>query len=133
MFTVTSFRKIARREKQQLRRELEQYAEDKNDVGMSYSEMMELEFGEDWFEDTLEYPDIYDDYYEDIYCEEPYDDYDDDDWYLDDWVDEPIARPGQHILLDDGRTVIVTEDYKYVNILTGEYVKYYGPVTVVFG
>ena len=59
-----------------------------------------------------------------------WDDYDEYGWYLE---DEPIVRPGQHIQLDDGRTVIVTEDYKYVNILTGEYVKYYGPVTVVFG
>lgn len=119
---MTSSHKRMQREKLLARTELEEGfselfglnpADDKDDYNYDEYDDFDLEYGQfDYYDDPYE-DDYYDDYYEQY--EDAYDWYDD--YY--DWT-SPF-KCGDQVESANGDKFIVTEDERFVNLLTGKY------------
>lgn len=109
---MTGLRKRFQKEKLDFQKELTSYDKDFIDQEIEEEKEYDLLYG--WKYDEWDYNDDWNNDY--------IDDYYDDLWWYEDNDYEPSYKPGNHI--EDKKTgdiYIVTEDYRLVNIMTGEY------------
>lgn len=120
---MTSVRKRLQLEKKKFQEELNEGLQTYEASKFSHDDY-ESSYDEDFYNDYNDY-DFYDDYddYEQ-YNDEDYYDYDYDYYGINDDINEYMnsIKPGNHIKNNrTGDVYLYTEDYKYVNILTGKY------------
>lgn len=120
---MTSVRKRLQLEKKRFQEELNEGLQTYEASKFSHDDY-ESSYDEDFYNDYNDY-DFYDDYddYEQ-YNDEDYYDYDYDYYGINDDINEYMnsIKPGNHIKNNrTGDVYLYTEDYKYVNILTGKY------------
>lgn len=132
---MTSVRKRLQLEKKRFQEELSEGLQTYEASKFSHDDY-ESSYDEDFYNDYNDY-DFYDDYddqedadyyddYDDYeqYNDEDYYDYDYDYYGINDDINEYMnsIKPGNHIKNNrTGDVYLYTEDYKYVNILTGKY------------
>ena len=130
---MTSVRKRLQLEKKRFQEELSEGLQTYEASKFSHDDY-ESSYDEDFYNDYNDY-DFYDDYddQEDADYYDDYDDYEqynDEDYYdydyygINDDINEYMnsIKPGNHIKNNrTGDVYLYTEDYKYVNILTGKY------------
>lgn len=120
---MTSVRKRLQLEKKRFQEELNEGLQTYEASKFNHDDD-ESSYDEDFYNDYNDY-DFYDDYddYEQ-YNDEDYYDYDYDYYGINDDINEYMnsIKPGNHIKNNrTGDVYLYTEDYKYVNILTGKY------------
>lgn len=118
---MTSVRKRLQLEKKRFQEELNEGLQTYEASKFSHDDY-ESSYDEDFYNDYNDY-DFYDDY-------DDYEQYNDEDYYdydyygINDDINEYMnsIKPGNHIKNNrTGDVYLYTEDYKYVNILTGKY------------